>query len=99
MQRRGERCVNILAGCIVALLGLAMVFAPGPGSLVLAIGLAFLGAEFEAIARFMTRGSSGEAVPVGSGFNPSGTGMGRTTVLLSRLPSGPKVEGEATSSR
>ena len=48
-----ERWINILAGFCVALLGLALVFAPGPGSLVLAIGLAFLGAEFEGVARFM----------------------------------------------
>jgi len=50
---RSEKCLNVLGGGLVAIFGLAMLPAPGPGSLVFTLGMALLGTEFEGVARFM----------------------------------------------
>jgi hypothetical protein len=48
-----ERCVNVLGGGLVAIFGIAMLPAPGPGSLIFTLGMALLGTEFEGVARIM----------------------------------------------
>jgi hypothetical protein len=49
----GEKCVNLLGGSALAVLGVLLIPAPGPGLLLFAAGMALLGTEFEGIARAM----------------------------------------------
>jgi hypothetical protein len=48
-----EKCVNILGGSLLAIFGILLIPAPGPGSLFFGIGMALLGTEFLFIARAM----------------------------------------------
>lgn len=54
----GEKCVNILGGSLLVILGLLMIPAPGPGVLTIGIGMALLGTEFLVIARCMDAAES-----------------------------------------
>lgn len=45
--RAGRRIVVAVMGLTVLLLGMVMIFTPGPGLLVILAGLAILGLEFE----------------------------------------------------
>ena len=49
----GEKCVNIVGGSLLVILGLLMIPAPGPGVLTIGLGMALLGTEFLVIARCM----------------------------------------------
>ena len=49
----GERWVIMIGGAGLALVGLILVPAPGPGWLVVAMGLGLLGSEVLSIARFL----------------------------------------------
>jgi hypothetical protein len=51
--RAGEKWVIIAAGVGLTLVGLVLVPAPGPGWLVVSLGLGLLGSEILSIARFL----------------------------------------------
>jgi Flp pilus assembly protein TadB len=50
-----RRFFKILAGCTLLLVGVVMIFTPGPGSLVIFLGLTLLAAEFVWARRLMER--------------------------------------------
>jgi len=50
-----RRFFKILAGCTLLLVGVVMVFTPGPGTLVIFLGLTLLAAEFVWARRLMDR--------------------------------------------
>jgi uncharacterized protein (TIGR02611 family) len=47
------KVINILAGVIVAVLGVIFIPMPGPGSLIIALGVGLIGCEFQPVARFL----------------------------------------------
>jgi len=53
--RQGRRIAVAVIGFTVLLLGVAMIFTPGPGWLVILLGLSILGAEFVWARRLMKR--------------------------------------------
>jgi len=48
-----EKCVNILGGTFLVIVGSILILTPGPGLLIFGIGMALLGTEFLFIARAM----------------------------------------------
>jgi hypothetical protein len=48
-----DKCVNVLGGSFLVILGLILIPTPGPGVLTIALGMALLGTEFLIIARCM----------------------------------------------
>ena len=44
---------TIIGGLLIAGLGIVLIPAPGPGAMIVLLGLALLGSEFEFIARFL----------------------------------------------
>ncbi len=48
-----KRFANVAGGIVLTLLGLFLLPAPGPGSIVVVAGLALLGSEFLFLARFL----------------------------------------------
>ena len=53
--RQGRRIVVAVFGFTVLLIGVAMIVTPGPGWLVILLGLSILSAEFVWARRLMTR--------------------------------------------
>ena len=53
--RYGKRIVVIVAGSAVIIAGLALLVLPGPGTLVIAAGLAILASEFDWAERWMQK--------------------------------------------
>jgi tellurite resistance protein TerC len=71
--RSARRVVVALAGATLLLLGLALVFVPGPGLATMALGLAILGAEFEWARRWLRRVKA-RASELASGSKPGPPG-------------------------
>lgn len=52
-KRNWFRVVRIVVGVLLAAVGLLMLLAPGPGALVIFLGLGLLGSEFKPLATFL----------------------------------------------
>jgi tellurite resistance protein TerC len=53
--RQARRIVVLVVGVTVALIGVVMLVTPGPGILVIVLGLALLGLEFAWAKRWLTQ--------------------------------------------
>ena len=55
LRRYGKRILVIVAGSALSILGVVLLILPGPGTLVIAAGLAILASEFDWADRWMRK--------------------------------------------
>lgn len=51
----GGKTFNLVLGCIVVVVGIFLIPAPGPGTIILFLGLSLIGSEFLPLARFLDK--------------------------------------------